>query len=124
MILSQAITTDLIDRLPIAGGAVVLLAIIGAVTKLWLGSESRHRAELERIGAAHVAEINRMGAAHVAEVKTLGQRIDGLRAEVAEVREELEKERKIRWRAQDVAAQRVRGRQQEHQGERGEYGSE
>jgi TolA-binding protein len=113
MILSQAITTDLIDRLPIAGGAVVLLAIIGAVTKLWLGSESRHRAELERIGAAHVAEV-----------KTLGQRIDGLRAEVAEVREELEKERKIRWRAQDVAAQRVRGRQQEHQGERGEYGSE
>ncbi len=95
--LAQAVTAELIDRLPIAGGAFVLIVIIGVVTRLWLGSESRHRAELERIGAAHVAEIT-----------TLKDEIKGLRVEVREVRAELDEERKLRWRAQDVAAQRRR----------------
>lgn len=112
-VLAQALTTDLIDRLPIAGGAVVLIAIIGVVTRLWLGSEARHRAELERIGRAHVAEV-----------KALGERIDGLRAEVRQVRAELDDERKLRWRAQDVAADRRRKQQAEHRGERGEHGPE
>lgn len=109
--LAQAVSVDLIERLPIAGGAVVLLAIIGVVTRLWLGSESRHRAELERIGAAHVAEV-----------RTLGARIDGLRAEVRELRAELDDERRLRWRAQDEAAVRRRTRQQDHRGERGDHG--
>lgn len=116
MRLAQAVTADLIDRLPIAGGAVVLIAIIGIVTRLWLGSESRHRAELERIGKAHVAEIT-----------TLKDEIRGLRAEVREVRDELEAERRLRWRAQDVAAEKRRrgqgqGQGQDHRGERGEHG--
>lgn len=111
--LAQVVTTDLIDRLPIAGGAVVLIAIIGIVTRLWLGSEARHRAELDRIGRAHVAEIS-----------TLKSEIKSLRAEVREVRDELDAERRLRWRAQDVAAERRRRGQQEHRGERGEHGPE
>lgn len=106
---AQAVTADLIDRLPIAGGAVVLIAIIGIVTRLWLGSEQRHRAELERIGAAHVAEV-----------KALKVEIKELRSEVREVRDELDQERRLRWRAQDAAAVRRRAREQEHRGERGE----
>lgn len=100
-IAAQAITADLIDRLPIAGGAVVLIAIIGVVTRLWLGAEARHRAELERIGTAHVSEI-----------KTLKEEIRGLRTEVREVRADLEAERRSRWHAEDVAARRVRGGRQ------------
>lgn len=107
MNLAQGLSVDVIDRLPIAGGAVVLLAIIGVVTRLWLGSESRHRAELDRIGAAHVAEV-----------RALNERIDRLRAEMRDVRAEMDDERKLRWRAQDVAAQRRR--QPDHRGERGE----
>lgn len=106
---AQAITADLLDRVPIAGGALVLIAIIGVVTRLWLGSEARHRAELERIGAAHVAEIT-----------VLKAEISDLRAEVRQVRVEQEAERKLRWRAQDVAAERRRKRDQDHRGERGE----
>lgn len=94
------VSADLLDRVPIAGGAVVLIAIIGVVTRLWLGSEARHRAELERIGAAHVAEI-----------ETLKDEIKGLRSEVREVRAELEAERRTRWRAEDAAARRIRGQQ-------------
>lgn len=109
MTLTQAITTDLIDRLPIAGGAIVLIMIIGVVTRLWLGSEGRHRAELERIGQAHVAEI-----------KTLKAEITELRAEVRAVRTELDEERRVRWRAQDVAADRRRRQQGGGHGERGE----
>lgn len=109
--LAQAVTADLIDRVPIAGGAVVLIAIIGIVTRLWLGSEGRHRAELERIGAAHVAEV-----------RALNERIDKLRQEVREVRDKLDEERRLRWRAQDVAAQRSR-RRPDHRGERGERDS-
>lgn len=103
------VTTDLLDRVPIAGGAVVLIAIIGVVTRLWLGSESRHRAELDRIGRAHVAEI-----------KMLEAKVAELRAEVRAVWVELDNERRLRWRAQDVAAQRRRAGGQEHRGERGE----
>lgn len=88
---------DLIDRIPVVGGAGVLVVIIGVVTRLWLGSESRHRAELERIGAAHVAEVRRYE-----------EQVAGLRAEVREVRAQLEEERRLRWRAQDVAAERRR----------------
>lgn len=113
IMLAQAFATDLLDRVPIAGGALVLIAIIGVVTRLWLGSESRHRAELDRIGSAHVAEV-----------KALGARIEGLRAEVAQVRTELDAERKLRWRAQDVAADRRRRQQADHRGERGEHGPE
>ena len=104
---AQTLPADLIDRVPIAGGAIVLLAIIGVVTRLWIGSEARHRAELERFGAAHVAEV-----------RSLNERIDGLRTEVREVRAELDAERQLRWRAQDVAAERRR----RHGGERGEHG--
>lgn len=105
-LLAQAVTADLIDRLPIMGGALVLITIIGIVTRLWLGSEARHRAELDRMGAAHLDEI-----------KTLKEEITGLRAEVREVRAELDEERQLRWRAQDVAAHR---RRREQRGERGE----
>lgn len=114
IVLAQAVTADLIDRLPIAGGAIILIMIIGVVTRLWLGSEARHRAELDRISKAHVAEI-----------KTLKDEIRGLRAEVREVRAELDEERRLRWRAQDVAADRRRKQQQQqqdHRGERGEHG--
>jgi hypothetical protein len=107
----EAITADLIDRLPIAGGAVVLIAIIGVVTRLWLGSEARHLAELRRINDAHEDEIT-----------TLKAEIRGLRDEVRGVRAELDEERRLRWRAQDVAAERRR-RGQDHRGERGEHGS-
>jgi hypothetical protein len=105
-VLAQTFGTDLIDRIPIVGGAGILVSIIVIVTRLWLGSEARHRAELDRIGAAHVAEI-----------KVLKEEISGLRAEVREVRTELDEERRLRWRAQDVAAHR---RRQEHRGERGD----
>jgi hypothetical protein len=109
MMTAQVNSVDLIDRLPIAGGAVVLIMIIGIVTRLWLGSETRHRAELERIGKAHVAEIN-----------VLKAEITGLRVEVREVRAELDEERKLRWRAQDVAAERRRKQAGGGHGERGE----
>lgn len=102
---------ELLDRVPIAGGAVVLIAIIGVVTRLWLGSEARHRAELERLGRAHETEL-----------VALNRRIDALRDEVREVRQELDDERRLRWRAEDVAARRTRARDQsqDHRGERGE----
>lgn len=106
---AQSLTTDLVDRAPIVVGAGILISIIGVVTRLWLGSESRHRAELDRIGRAHVAEVQALNA-----------RIDGLRAEVTQVRRELDDERRLRWRAQDVAAERRRRGGQEHRGERGE----
>jgi len=92
-----AVTADLIDRLPIAGGAVVLIAIIGVVVRLWLGSEERHRLELDRISKAHVAEV-----------RALNQRIDGLRQEVEQLGDLLNQERRARWAAQDVAAERRR----------------
>lgn len=103
-----AVTADLVDRLPIMGGALVLISIVGIVTRLWLGSETRHRAELERIGAAHKAELERIGSAHDAQVRRLGRRMDELQAEVANLRAELAAERRTRWRAEDVAARRRR----------------
>ncbi len=96
-IAAQAITADLIDRLPIMGGALVLISIIGIVTRLWLGSEARHRVELDRIGTAHEVELH-----------ALNGRIDKLRKEMDELRAELDEERRLRWRAQDAAAERVR----------------
>lgn len=95
--MAQQVATDWIERLPIAGGATVLIVIIGIVTRLWLGSESRHQAELTRIGDAHLAEVS-----------TLREEIKNLRVEVRQVRVELDEERKVRWRAQDVAAERRR----------------
>lgn len=107
MPIAQAITPDLIDRVPIAGGAAVLIVIIGIVTKLWLGSESRHRAELDRIGKAHIAEIQRYE-----------QQVITLRAEVAELDRKFEAERQARRDAEDVAY--ARRRRHDHRGERGE----
>jgi hypothetical protein len=112
--LAQAVSTDLFDRLvdrvPIAGGALVLIAIIGIVTRLWLSSETRHRSELNRINRAHDVEI-----------KALGQRVSQLRVELDQMRTQLEEERRLRWRAQDVAAERRRrGPAGGGHGERGE----
>jgi hypothetical protein len=98
---AQVISSDWLDKVPTTVGAAVLLGIIGIVTRLWLGSESRHSEELDRIERQHSAELKRYEDRYEAEVFKL-------RAEIAQVRTELENERKIRWRAQDVAAQRRR----------------
>lgn len=90
-------TPELLDRLPTAGGALVLIAIIGILTRLWLASEERHRAEMQRLERAAVERERRLSA-----------EVLSLRIEVRELQADLDKERRARWKAQDAAAVRVR----------------
>jgi outer membrane murein-binding lipoprotein Lpp len=81
---------DVLDSLPsvlpAAGGASILLVIIGVLARFWLTAESRHAAEIKRIKDSRDAEH--------AE----------LRKRVDELTEQYDAERKRRWAAEDAAA--------------------
>jgi len=81
---------DVLDSLPsvlpAAGGASILLVIIGILARFWLTAESRHAAEIKRISDSLKSDI--------AE----------LRARVDELTKQLDAERKKRWKAEDDAA--------------------
>lgn len=85
---------DLGGSIPTIGGATILLVIIGVVTRLWLGAEGRHLAELTRVNKAHDEELAELKA----DIAELRKRVDELTTQV-------DTERTARRRAEDEAAQ-------------------
>ena len=83
---------DLGGSIPTIGGATFLLAIIGVLTRLWLGAEHRHLAELTRVNRMHDDELD--------EKRT---EIAGLRQRNDELTKLVDAERQRRWRAEDHA---------------------
>ncbi|MFL6144099.1 MAG: hypothetical protein ACJ72N_19820 [Labedaea sp.] len=79
--------------IPTIGGATILLVIIGVVTRLWLGAEGRHLAELTRVNKAHDDELTELRA----DITELRKRVDSLTQQV-------DTEREARWKAEDAAA--------------------
>lgn len=84
---------DLGAALPTAGGAGILLVIIGVLGRLWLGSESRHTRELGRIHGAHDAELDE-----------LRRDVDQWRKYSDELQRRLDEQRELRRHAEDEAA--------------------
>lgn len=95
---------DIGGTVPTIGGATILLVIIGVLGRLWLGAEQRHLTELNRVNRAHDEELDERKS-DIAQKKS---DINELRKQLEELAALLDKERRERWRAEDVAAQALR----------------
>ena len=68
------------------------------------GLREQHTAELKEEREQHTDEIRRLTVRHDAQIQDLRSQIGVLRAEVIDLREDVEAERKARWAAEDAAA--------------------
>jgi TolA-binding protein len=97
--------TDILGALPTLGPIGLVLLILAYVGRQWLSSDSRYKAELERLDTAHQAELERISASHEEQLKGLRFDITELRREIGELRVELNAERRARMEAQEEAHQ-------------------
>lgn len=95
--------TDILGALPTLGPIGLVLLILAYVGRQWLSSDSRYKAELERLDTAHQAELERINASHEDELRGLRFDISELRREIGELRAELNTERRARMDAQEEA---------------------
>jgi TolA-binding protein len=68
------------------------------------GLREQHADEMREERLGHAAEIREITARHDAQIQDLRSQISVLRAEVIDLREDVEAERKARWAAEDAAA--------------------
>jgi uncharacterized membrane protein len=97
--------TEILGALPTLGPIGLVLLILAYVGRQWLSSDSRYKAELERLDAAHQAELGRINTSREEEIKGLHFDISELRREIGELRSELNAERQARMLAQEEAHQ-------------------
>jgi outer membrane murein-binding lipoprotein Lpp len=68
------------------------------------GLREQHADEMREERLGHAAEIRELTARHDGQIQDLRSQIGVLRAEVIDLREDVEAERKARWAAEDAAA--------------------
>jgi outer membrane murein-binding lipoprotein Lpp len=68
------------------------------------GLREQHADEMREERLGHAAEIRELTARHDAQIQDLRSQIGVLRAEVIDLREDVEQERQARWAAEDAAA--------------------
>lgn len=87
--------------IPELGPIGLVLLILVYVGKQWLSSDSRYKAEIDRLIDAHNTELTRINGSHDEEIAELRQDIIALRREISELRQELSTERAARMEAQE-----------------------
>ena len=97
------IFTAILGALPTLGPIGLVLLILAYVGKQWLSSDSRYKAEIERLNAAHEAELKRINLAHDEELKELRTDIQELRRDIDSLRKELQMETELRRKAEEEA---------------------
>lgn len=95
--------TQILGALPTLGPIGLVLVILAYVGKQWISSDSRYKAEIERLNVAHEAELKRINQSHDEEIKELREDIKELRREIDALRGELSAERTARMVAQEEA---------------------
>lgn len=95
---------DLPTFLPSVGVLGLLAWLLIHVMRQASGDRGGYQRAIKDLREDHAAEIKEMSARHDAQITDLRTQIAGLRGEVAELRTELEAERRARWEAEDTAA--------------------
>lgn len=95
--------TAILGAIPTLGPIGLVLLILAYVGRQWLSSDTRYKEEIERLNTAHDLELTRINSSHEAELKELRADIGALRMEIAELRAELNAERRARMDAQEEA---------------------
>lgn len=95
--------TAILGAIPTLGPIGLVLLILAYVGKQWISSDTRYKAELERLDKAHEAELKRINESHDEEIKELRADIKALRREMDELRTALGAERSARMLAQEEA---------------------
>jgi TolA-binding protein len=93
----------ILGALPTLGPIGLVLVILAYVGKQWLSSDSRYRAELDRLNTAHQTELDRVNTARDAELKELRDDIRELRRDLDKMQEAYNAERQLRFQAQEEA---------------------
>lgn len=97
------IFTAILGALPTLGPIGLVLLILAYVGKQWLSSDSRYKAEIERLRTAHAEELARINSAHDEELKELRADIQELRRDIDNLRAELKIETEMRRKAEEEA---------------------
>lgn len=97
--------TAILGAIPTLGPIGLVLVILAYVGKQWISSDTRYKAEIDRLNAAHEAELKRINSNHDEEIKELRDDIKELRREMDELRAALSNERVARMLAQEEAHQ-------------------
>lgn len=95
--------STILGALPTLGPIGIVLIILAYVGKQWLSSDSRYRAEIDRLNEAHASELARINSNHDEEIRELRADIAELRTEMDALRKALEHERSMRFEAQEEA---------------------
>lgn len=107
--------SDLPVVIPTGSLVVVLIALIVHLSRQSSGDRDtyqarlvelrkEHREEIKQINEHHEGQVKRLISQHDGDISDLRSEVQGLRNEMADVRRQLEDERRARWRAEDAAA--------------------
>jgi TolA-binding protein len=95
--------TQMLSALPTASPIAILLILLAYVGKSWINSDTRYKAELQRVNDAHKEELSRINSNYAVELKELRTEIRKLRDEVTALRGDIDTERQLRFAAQEEA---------------------
>lgn len=106
---------SLISLIPTGGVAGVLVVVIVYLLRQNHADRKQYRDDVARIEANHTAENEALHRRHAEEIKGLHEQhadkldsmegeIRGLRTQVKDALDELDKARRVRWKAEDLIA--------------------
>lgn len=98
------IDPSLAALLPTGGVASVLVVVIVYLLRQNATDRRDGRAALKAAQEQHVAEVKALEERHVAELAGVRKELGNLATQVKDTLEQFERERRLRWRAEDRAA--------------------
>ena len=106
----DAILPALFSALPQLGGASLAVFILILVLRSSAADRADYRAELAAVAGRHTDEVKRINTDHDAELAELKADIAELRKKIDELNEVVDRERELRRKAEDMAAEALRRR--------------
>lgn len=96
---------SLLSIVPTGGVAAVLVVVIFYLLRQNHADRTQYREHITRTEAEHAEEIKAIEARHAEQMAYVRKELAELNTKVAATLGELEAERRLRWHAEDVAAQ-------------------
>lgn len=106
----DAVLQALITAAPQLGVAGVLLTILGLLLRQAGQDRSDYRTSLAEAAKRHSSELSDREKRYNEDISDLQREVDKLRARIDQLETELDLEREARRKAEDMAAQALRGR--------------
>ncbi|NUT53673.1 MAG: hypothetical protein HOV94_41250 [Saccharothrix sp.] len=103
--MDPALLDTLIQSAPQYALVAYLILLVHRLQSHATTDRGDYRADLDAADERHAAELTRVREAHAAELQALRAEMADMRARVDDLVEQVDRERRARWRAEDIAAE-------------------